>query len=316
MAKKIIIGIIYGGRSAEHEVSLRSVEQIVAAVDVSRFEVRMIKIEKDGRSELLQILARPDHDGIDVFFPVLHGPFGEDGTIQGVLRFAGACFVGADVLGSAVGMDKDVMKRLLREAGIPTARSVVLREGELADFGVITAQLGLPIFVKPANLGSSVGIHKVKNEAEFSVALTDAFAYDRKVIIEEAIVGREIECAVLGNDDPIASTPGEVTFTHDFYDYEAKYLDASASQIQIPADITDEQQAQIRALALKVFRVLECAGLGRVDFFLKNDGEILVNEINTIPGFTSSSMYPMMWQASGVGYSELISRLIDLALEK
>jgi len=257
---------------------------------------------------------------LDVVFPILHGPFGEDGTIQGLLKLADVPFVGAGVLGSAVGMDKDVMKRLLRDAGIPIGKFLTFRSHEpLPAFAETKAALGCPVFVKPANMGSSVGISKAHDESEFSAAVREAFQYDVKIVIEEYIKGREIECAVLGNENPIASVPGEVIPTHEFYSYEAKYLDENGAALEIPAKLDAAAQKRIQELSVKAFQTLCCEGLARIDFFLKENGEILLNEINTMPGFTKISMYPKLWEASGsagIGYTELISRLIELAIEK
>jgi D-alanine-D-alanine ligase len=253
-----------------------------------------------------------------VVFPVLHGPFGEDGTVQGLLKLANIAFVGAGVLGSAIGMDKDVMKRLLRDAGIPVVRFMVANRysSNGIDFDDVRDQLGLPLFVKPANLGSSVGIHKVNDRDEFERAVRDALNYDNKILIEECIKGREIECSVLGNDNPIASVPGEILPRHEFYSYEAKYLDENGAVLEIPAKLPAETSERIRQLATKTFTVLCCEGMARVDFFLRNDEEIIVNEINTIPGFTRISMYPKLWEATGISYSDLIDRLIQLAIER
>ena len=253
---------------------------------------------------------------IDVVFPILHGPFGEDGTIQGLLKLANIAFVGAGVLGSAVGMDKDVMKRLLRDAGIPTAKFLSTAEKNVPAYREVVKILGLPFFIKPANMGSSVGVSKVRGEKDFKKAIKNAFKYDRKILIEENIKGREIECSVLGNDYPIVSVPGEVIVNSDFYSYEAKYIDEDGAILQIPAKLPDKVAKKVQALAVKTFKTLFCEGLGRVDFFVKQNNDILVNEINTIPGFTSISMYPKLWEASGISYTELIDRLIQLALER
>ncbi len=331
---KIHVGILFGGRSAEHEVSLRSAQSILAALDRNRYTVTLIGIDKQGqwhRQPLLaesnlallvdgtrpvEPLALPQAGDLDVIFPVLHGPYGEDGTVQGLLKLAGIPFVGSGVLGSAVGMDKDVMKRLLRDSGIPIGAFVtVLRsQRNRVHFPTIVEQLGLPVFIKPANLGSSVGVSKATTEAEFKQALDLAFQFDHKVLIEAFIPGREIECAVLGNDDPQASVPGEIIPQHDFYSYEAKYLDQKGALLQIPADLPPEVTAQVQRLAIQTFQVLCCSGLARVDFFVRGT-QILVNEINTLPGFTTISMYPKLWEASGLGYSALIDRLIELALQ-
>jgi D-alanine-D-alanine ligase len=346
--KKITVGILFGGKSAEHEVSLQSAKNVYDAIDRDKFEPVLIGIDKSGKwllSDASRFLLNdgdprhislnpsgdpvalvPANEGLlnsaaasrlDVVFPILHGPFGEDGTVQGLLKLAGVPFVGSGVLGSAVGMDKDVMRRLFRDAGLPVGKFLALRShNTLPPFAEITAALGNPVFVKPANLGSSVGISKVRNEAEFSVAVNEAFQHDTKIVIEEFIPGREIECAVLGNDDPAASIPGEVIPTHEFYSYEAKYLDENGAALEIPAKLDDETKKRIQELSIKAFQTLCCAGLSRIDFFLKENGEVLINEINTIPGFTKNSMYPKLWEASGIGYTELITRLIELAMEK
>ena len=332
MTQKINIGIIFGGKSAEHEVSLQSSKNVIEALDKEKYNPVLIKIEKDGKWMLCkEIVIAPQSNGvmaellateknqefkIDVAFPVLHGTFGEDGTVQGLFKLAGIPFVGASVLGSAVGMDKDVMKRLLREAGIPVAKFLVYTGRACVSFAEVVEKLSLPFFVKPANLGSSVGIHKVNNETEFAKAVADAFQYDSKIIIEENVIGREIECAVLGNQEPIASLPGEVIPSHEFYSYEAKYLDDAGAKFKIPADLPSEVIDKIQKLAIQTFKTLCCEGMGRVDFFLKENGEVLVNEINTIPGFTKISMYPKLWKASGIGYSQLLDRLIELAIER
>jgi D-alanine-D-alanine ligase len=276
-----------------------------------------------------------DFPRLDVIFPILHGPFGEDGTVQGLLKLANIPFVGSGVLGSAAGMDKDVMKRLLRDAGIPIGKFLVVRDAgrpgpaacaggtgpadtdkTVPGFADIAAQLGLPVFVKPANMGSSVGVSKAGTEEQYRAALEEAFRFDTKVIIEENIPGREIECSVLGNENPIASVPGEIRAVKDFYSYEAKYIDPDGAALEIPAKLPPEMARQVQSLAVKTFQVLECQGLSRVDFFLKEDGRVLVNEINTMPGFTKISMYPKLWEVSGIGYTELIDRLIQLAIER
>lgn len=351
--KKIRVAILYGGQSAEHEVSIVSAQNIYAALDKKKYVVSLIGITKEGRWYLQDDIRTLENSGridgtrgtknivlvpsgqgaiiyddkresqerFDVVFPVLHGPFGEDGTVQGFLKLAGIPFVGSGVLGSAVGMDKDVMKRLLREAHIPVAHSLTGENHNRSrvSFAKVKQVLGTPVFVKPANLGSSVGISKVRDKKEFEAALTKAFAFDTKVLIEEYIDGREIECAVLGNEHPEASIPGEVipdTAKHDFYSYEAKYTDANGAALVIPAKLTKAQVKKVQSLALQTFAVLGCEGMARVDFFLKKDGSLLVNEINTIPGFTAISMYPKLWEASGIPYGELIDRLIALAIER
>lgn len=354
MNKKIRVGILFGGKSAEHEVSLQSAKNVIEAIDKNKYEIILLGIDKNGKwylnktSDFLlnahnpklialnksddpvalvagekndQLVSLSDHqimEPVDVIFPVLHGTYGEDGTIQGLLKLAGVPFVGAGVLGSAVGMDKDVMKRLLRDAGIPNADFVSYHrsEREKIDFNEVADKLGLPLFIKPANLGSSVGISKVKDEHEFKIAIDKAFKFDNKILIEECITGREIECSVLGNNDPIASLPGEILPHHDFYSYEAKYIDENGAGLQIPAELPDDVVKQIQEIAVKTFKVLCCEGMARVDFFLKETGEIMVNEINTIPGFTKISMYPKLWEISGISNTELIDRLIRLALER
>lgn len=353
-AKKIRVAVLCGGQSAEHEVSIRSAKNIIAALDFQKYDVSLITIDKKGewhlddpqhllqsdtQDKMLTANEQGDHVAllpgkkhelfvdatchkslpeIDVVFPVLHGPYGEDGTVQGLLKLANIPFVGSDVLGSAISMDKDVMKRLLRDAGIPVAKFLVYRRVEKAniDFNKVAAQLGLPFFVKPANLGSSVGISKVHGIHEFQKAIDDAFLYDHKIIIEQFIQGREIECSVLGNDAPIASLPGEIVPHHEFYSYEAKYLDDNGASLEIPAKLPADSIQRIQALAIETFNTLCGNGLARVDFFYKNEQEIYVNEINTMPGFTNISMYPQLWEISGISYSELVEKLIELALEK
>ncbi len=307
--KKLKIGVLFGGKSAEHEVSINSSKNVIAALDKGKYNITPIKINKDGEFDLNQMKK------FDVIFPVLHGPFGEDGSMQGLLKLAGVPYVGAGVLGSAVGMDKDVMKRLLKEAGIPIGKYITLRNNEKIDFNKVKKDLGMPIFIKPANMGSSVGVSKVRNEAEYNDAIKEAFTFDTKIIIEEFIDGREIECAVLGNENPVASILGEIIANQEFYSYNAKYIDAGYV-IEIPAKIDQKTTKRVQELALKVFKTLNCEGLGRVDSFVKKNGEVLVNEINTIPGFTDISMYPKLWEASGVSQTELLDKLIDLAIER
>ena len=352
MSNKLRVGILFGGKSAEHEVSLQSAKNVIDALDPNKYEVVLIGIDKQGswllndtsqfllnaRSPKLiklnqssdAVTLAPQGGGalthlasnqvdaaLDVVFPILHGPFGEDGTVQGLLKLAGVPFVGSGILGSAVGMDKEMMKRLLREADLPVGPFLAFRAHQAnLNFADVAGKLGLPLFVKPANLGSSVGVSKVTNEGEFRHAVAEAFQYDRKMLVEAFIEGREIECSVLGNDDPIASVPGEVIATHDFYSYEAKYIDENGAALEIPADVSAETARTVQDLAVKVFTTLGCEGLARVDFFLRPDGEVIVNEINTMPGFTSISMYPRLWEASGIPYAELIDRLIQLAIER
>lgn len=313
MQRKIRVGILFGGKSVEHEVSLLSAKNVVAALDRKRYTPVLLKINKRGQwPESPEVFFKK----VDIIFPILHGPLGEDGTVQGLLKLAGIPFVGADVLGSAVGMDKDVMKRLLREAGLPLAPFLVFRRGERVSYAAVTKQLGKTLFVKPANAGSSVGVSKAKDARSFKQAVALAFQFDNKILIEQALSAREIECAVLGNRELTVAAPGEVIPKHEFYSYEAKYLDENGAQIEIPAKLTRGQMREVQALAKQVFQTLECAGLARVDFFLTPRGKWYVNEINTIPGFTSISMYPKMFEASGIPYSQLIDRLFTLALER
>lgn len=354
MDRKIRVGILFGGKSAEHEISLQSARSIIEAIDTDTYEVTLISVDKMGRwhlgeapaftldsgnpgmielnatgssvtlipgattGQLASLSGNGITEPVDVIFPVLHGTFGEDGTIQGMLKLANIPFVGACVLGSAIGMDKDVTKRLLRDAGIPIAKFLAFNRSERdkIDFDDVKSRLGIPFFVKPANLGSSVGVNKVKNEEQFKYAVKDAFTYDNKILIEEYIEGREIECAILGNGNPITSVPGEVIPKHEFYAYETKYVDDDGAALEIPARLSEQIAREIRSLAVKTFKALCCEGMARVDFFLRNGKEIFVNEINTIPGFTKISMYPKLWEASGISYTELIDRLIQLSLER
>jgi D-alanine-D-alanine ligase len=382
--KKLRVGILFGGRSGEHEISLLSAASVFKAIDTSKYEVVPIGITKDGRwltaSDAEKLLhgkagegARPtlragDPDttasaavlqngeavvfppephnssmtpfqtdapvrrasdraiNVDIIFPVLHGTFGEDGTIQGLLELADIPYVGAGVLGSAAGMDKDIMKSLFRAAGLAIVKHVtVLRsEWESAPKKVqklVESNLKYPVFVKPANLGSSVGISKARDRKELGPAIDEAAKFDRKIVIEEGVGGkknkaREIECSVLGNDNPEASVPGEIVPSAEFYDYSAKYLD-EGSQLIIPAKLTKAETKTVQELAIAGFRAVDCSGLARVDFLMDpKSRKIYLNEINTMPGFTSISMYPKLWAASGVGYSELISRLIQLGLDR
>lgn len=347
--KRIKLAIIFGGRSAEHEVSVISARNILKAIDKNRYDIFLVGIDKKGnwlyfnQRELLkedgEMFAKKDvnnlaipfsKDGkfylqignknknIEVVFPVLHGPFGEDGTIQGLFKLYNIPFVGPSVLGSSVAMDKDVAKKLFKEAGLPIGKFVSFSASEKKGiiFSEIKKTLGLPFFIKPANLGSSVGISKVRDEKEFKKALKLAFDYDTKIVIEEFIKGKEIECAVLGNENPQASTVGEIIPTHDFYSYEAKYLDENGARMKIPADISKDLIKKFQDLSIKAFKVLNCEGISRVDFFLTDDNRIYINEINTIPGFTSISMYPKLWEASGLPYDKLINKAIKLAMDR
>ncbi len=313
---KLRVAVLYGGRSGEHEVSIRSAESVIAAMDPARYEVLRFFISKEGRWEPHALVPEPGaNPGIDVVFPVLHGTFGEDGTVQGLLELADLPYVGAGVLASAVSMDKDVMKRLCREAGLPVVEHIVQRRGAL-DATAIEQRFGYPVFVKPANLGSSVAVSKAHNRAELEAALELAAQYDRKVIAERAIHGRELECSVLGNDRPEASLPCEIVPSREFYDYEDKYV-LDAARLIVPAELSEELTREVRRLAVECYRVVECEGMARVDFLLEVPGERLyINEINTIPGFTSISMFPRMWEATGLPYPRLIDRLIELALQR
>lgn len=350
MRKKIRVGILFGGKSAEHEVSLQSAKSVVEAIDTSRYHTVLIGIDRRGRwflnddaKDLYLEKAAGQNDGrevallrrgdtsalvaletshsvgeLDVVFPVLHGPYGEDGSIQGLLKLAGIPYVGAGVLGSAIGMDKDVMKRLLRDAGIPVAPWKVLLSSTDVYRAIEDAieSFGLPFFVKPANLGSSIGVNKAHDTVEARRAVEKAFEYDAKVIIEQYMPGREIECSILGNDDPIVSVPGEIKPCEEFYSYSAKYLDEDGAELIIPADLDGSLKELVQNTARDVFLALCCAGMARVDMFLSEEGSVTVNEINTIPGFTKISMYPKLWEASGISFTDLITRLIDLGIEQ
>ena len=348
MKKKINVCLLFGGKSGEHEVSLQSAKSIFESLDKKKYNVHLVGIDKNGRwllsnasnyllnsnnpklialnktnsteitalhrkdnAELVNIKGGTTHGLIDVFFPVMHGTYGEDGSMQGLLEILDVAYVGAGVLGSALGMDKDVMKRLLKEAGLPVTRFVALRHSDK-----IKQPFSYPVFVKPANLGSSVGVTKVHNRDELENAVNEAFKYDTKILVEEAVEGREVECSVLGNDNPIASIPGEVIPTHEFYSYEAKYIDENGASLIIPANLSDELVKETQKLAVAAFKTLEVSGMARVDFFLRKNGKLLINEINTIPGFTKISMYPKLWEASGIPYYKLLDKLIELALEK
>jgi D-alanine-D-alanine ligase len=359
MKKRVTIGIIFGGRSGEHEVSLVSAQGVMDAIDREKYDVMPIGITKDGRwlisGDPLQALAsgemtetsraallpEPSPKGLirfeghaqgrqltavrvgelDAVFPVLHGPYGEDGTVQGLLELAGIPYVGAGVTASAVGMDKALFKDVMRAHGLPIVRHLVLKrkfwKGRPEEtVAQIEAEIGYGCFVKPANLGSSVGISKVRNRRELREALDAAARFDRKLIIEEAIDAREIEVSVLGNDDPITSVPGEIIPCNEFYDYAAKYLDGE-SELLIPAPIPPETAEQVRQIATAAYLAIDCAGMARADFLLdRQTGGLYVNEVNTIPGFTPISMYSKLWEASGVSYPDLIDRLIQLALER
>ncbi len=361
MARRIRVGVIFGGRSGEHEVSLASARSVMNAMDETKYEIVPIGITKEGRwiasgdplkaleagnasvSQPVALLGDPSRRGLmrlqdteqvvqatrmaelDVVFPVLHGTFGEDGTVQGLLELAGIPYVGAGVLGSVLGLDKIAFKDVMRAHGLPIVDDVVLKrkEWDADPDGVmdrVEAELDYPVFVKPANLGSSVGISKCHDREELARGLAEAARYDRKLLVEVAVpAAREIEVSVLGNDEPIASVPGEIIPSREFYSYESKYIDDGdeASELLIPAPISPEMTARVRDLAVRVYEAIDCNGMARADFLLSGEtGELYISEVNTIPGFTSISMYPKLWEASGLAYPELIDRLIELALER
>ncbi len=310
MQTKIRLGIFFGGQSPEHEVSIRSAQSVIDHLDSEKYEVFPIKIDKNGVWQKECFSPGALRDAFDVVFPMLHGPYGEDGTVQGLLELANVPYVGSDHLSSAICMDKGVTKALLCNAGLPTPCHQLLRAGDPIN---VTA---FPLFVKPTQMGSSVGISKVSHPDDLSRAVEEAFKYSEMILIEESIEGKEIECSVLGNADPIASLPGEIIPTHEFYSYEAKYLDDNGAHFILPADLSPEKIEEVQHLAIAAFKTLRCEGMARVDFFLKNDGTLLVSELNTIPGFTSISLYPKLWESSGIPYSELLDRLIELAFER
>ncbi len=356
MTRRLRVGVLFGGRSGEHEVSLMSATSVIEAMDKSKYEIIPIGIAKTGRwimsDDALELLKdnrqaqvranvyvpadptdralmrrdvatnRLKKQRLDVAIPVLHGPFGEDGTVQGLLEMADIPYVGAGVMASAVGMDKGIMKTLFRHQGLPvvdfqTYKRLDWRRDPRSIITAIEADLGYPCFVKPSCLGSSVGISKVHSRDELPGAIDQAAQYDRKLIVEKAAEGyREVECSVLGNDDPVASVPGEIIPAREFYDYEAKYED-EGSRLLIPADLAEATVREVQRLAVEAFKAIDCCGMARVDFFVSRDGsEVIVNEINTIPGFTRISMYPKLWEASGLSMSALLDRLIELALER
>lgn len=353
--KKLRVGLIFGGKSGEHEVSLVSARSIHGALDKNKYDIKLIGINKSGdwhlgdhknfwinpkdqkkiklnlkspkitavnkkgRTHLIDIGSGKSVTSIDVFFPITHGTFGEDGCLQGFLELLGVAYVGSGVLGSSMGMDKDVMKRLFRHAGILIGKFHTLKKSEMnaGEIDRIIEDLGFPIFVKPANLGSSVGIAKAHDEDELRRAIKDAFRYDNKIILEEHLDGREIECSVLGNEKPVASVPGEIKLINGhFYSYHAKYINEDIATPNPRADISQELIEKIQDTAIKVFKILNCEGMGRVDFFLAKNGKLYVNEINTLPGFTSYSMYPKMFEESGISYPKLLDKLIQLGLQR
>lgn len=343
--------IVFGGKSAEHEVSLNSARNIYDALDKTKYKPVLCGISQTGswysispeqlatavnikdsemnsQNPLVTLIcekgsgylldtASGKKTKIDVAFPVMHGTYGEDGSIQGLFRMMNLPFVGCGILGSAMGMDKEVMKRILTFAKIPNAKYILLTPYQKISYEKLVTELGSPFFIKPANMGSSVGVHKIKNLEDFNTHLADAFKYDEKVLAEEFIQAREIECSVLGmNHAPEASVPGEIIPHHEFYSYEAKYIDANGAGLRIPADLNPELAEKVRSLAMQTYQALCCEGMTRVDFFLKANNELLINEVNTIPGFTKVSMYPKMWGASGLNYSSLITKLLALAKER
>ncbi len=313
---KLRVAVLYGGRSGEHEVSVRSADSVMKALDPAKYEVLPYRISKEGKWSPKPILPEPGAQAhLDVVFPVLHGTFGEDGTVQGLLELAGLPYVGAGVMASAIAMDKEMMKRVCRERGLPVVDYAVVYRGD-PDQAAACAHLPLPVFVKPANLGSSVGISKAKTAEELGAALELAAQYDCKVIVERGIAGREFECGVLGNASPEASTPCEILPSREFYDYEDKYL-LDAAKVELPAKLSAGDTAEMRRLAVECYRAVECSGLARVDFLREEaTGQLYINEINTLPGFTSISMFPRMWEYGGVALPALVDRLIELALER
>jgi D-alanine-D-alanine ligase len=296
-----------GGRSSEHEVSLNSARSVIEGLDPERYDVVPLEIPREGPWHLT---AEQAHD-LDVVFPVLHGPFGEDGAVQGVLELAEVAYVGAGVTASGLCMDKDLFKSVMRDKGIPVTRSLTLRSGDEA-----SSPFGFPCVVKPARLGSSVGISVVRSEGDLPAAVDLALAHDEKILVEEFVEGVEVECSVLGNADPVASTPGEIVpLASDWYDYEAKYADGGM-ELVVPPRVSEESTARVQELAVASFVASDCEGMARVDFFVRPDGEVVVNELNTIPGFTATSVYAKLFEASGIPYGELLRRLVELALER
>jgi D-alanine-D-alanine ligase len=346
--KKVVI--VFGGRSSEHEVSLNSAKNIYKALDKKKYMGLLVGVSKEGTWYLLEektFLSKAalldsemnqetpislvsfqgqksivnmknfERTSFDCIFPIIHGTNGEDGSLQGYFKILNAPFVGCGVLSSAVCMDKEFMKVVLSEKGIANSKYVVVRKEKPETYEQLSKELGSPFFIKPANAGSSVGVHKIKSAEDYNKKITDTFLYDYKIIAEEFIQGREIECSVMGlNHDAKPATPGELNVKHEFYSYEAKYLDENGAEIIIPANLTTQKTEEIRSLAKKAYEALGCDGMARVDFFMKANGDLIVNELNTLPGFTKISMYPKMWEAHGLPYSELISELIELAFTK
>ena len=329
MSRRVKVAVLLGGRSSEHEISLASARSVLDALDPERYETITVEIGRDGRWELgtgsgdgsvAETLPVPTSrvpatlGEVDVVFPVLHGPFGEDGTVQGLLELAGVPYVGSGVLGSALAMDKDVFKAVMRDRGVPVTRNITLRQGQAPE-----NPFGYPVFVKPARLGSSVGISKVASEEDLAAAVELAFKHDEKVLVEEFVDGIEVECGVLGNEEPLASLPGEIV-SHgsagaDWYDFSAKY-EEGGMELVIPPRLPQETIERVQELAVRSFVGGECEGMARVDFFVRGGGEVLLNELNTIPGFTATSVYAALFEASGIPYAELVDRLVQLALER
>ncbi|CAG5000887.1 D-alanine--D-alanine ligase A [Dyadobacter sp. CECT 9275] len=346
---KTTVAVIFGGKSAEHDVSLKSATNIYNAIDTTELKPLLLGVDYNGQwrfndnygetnvdlyqndyfsgasfvslkkgTGAIEIISQDSNRSLASFhvaFPIIHGTFGEDGTLQGILKSLEVAYVGPDILGSAIGMDKEVAKRLLRDAGIPISAFFTLYRHNPGQFSFeeIVQELGLPLFVKPANAGSSVGVSKVANKAEFERAVSEAFIYDKKILVEEAVFGKEVECAVLGNEVVKASVLGEIVSAANFYSYEEKYLNLDGVQTKIPAEIGEQASAQIRATAIKAFGVLCCEGMSRIDFFLREDNTFVLNEINTLPGFTATSMYPQLWEHTGIPYPRLLSELVQLA---
>ena len=349
---KTTVAVIFGGNSAEHEVSLKSATNIYNAIDTGSFDPLLLGVDREGnwrfnsgyakidinlteddyfeaasfvylkkgneRVEIVDLDSNLILASFQVAFPIIHGTFGEDGTLQGILKSLNVAYLGPDVLGSAVGMDKEVAKRLLRDADIPIAAFFTLYRHipNQFSFEEITKKLGLPVFVKPANAGSSVGVSKVTDQKEFERAISQAFFYDKKILVEEAVFGKEVECAVLGNEEVKASVLGEIISGTNFYSYEEKYTNLDGVQTKIPAEIDQNVSGIIRETAVKAFKVLCCEGLSRIDFFLRADNTFVLNEINTLPGFTSTSMYPKLWENTGLPYTDLLTELITLAIAR
>lgn len=353
MSKKRI-GIIFGGKSAEHEVSLQSAKNIIDALDRDKYEPILIGIDKLGNwfkydekdylenendpanirlktsnnpiavqpgkeiGQFIHAVSQEVFQDIDVIFPIVHGTLGEDGSLQGLLRILNLPYVGPNVLSSSICMDKDIAKKILHLAGINVASGIVVSRVDKDDmtYEIAKEKLGTPMFIKPANQGSSVGVNKVETKEEFDQSLEEAFDFDHKIVIEEAIVGREIEVSVLGNENPKASLAGEILPQTDFYSYESKYIDEEGADLAIPAKLSDVEMDKVRQTAINAYKALQCEGLARVDFFLKENGDLYVNELNTLPGFTKISMYPKLWEVTGLDYKSLITELIELAIER